>query len=89
MDLWLWIEPVLAKFAFPFLGTVGSAGQRRRKACAGMAAQAEVRFARTVDPALTRWAKLFRAYGAECAVVGVREENLQTQPKTQRKSYRG
>jgi hypothetical protein len=28
---------------------------------------------------LTRWAKLYRAYGAECAVVGVREENLQTE----------
>jgi len=58
MDCWLWIEPVPTKFCSSILGTVESVEAKvlstfcavapRTKACAGKAAQAEVRFAQTV-----------------------------------------
>jgi hypothetical protein len=58
MDSWVWVEPVPTEFCSSILGTVESLEAKvlstfcavapRMKACAGKAAQAEVRFAQTV-----------------------------------------
>ena len=98
MDFGVWIEPVATKFCSSILGTVESveatvlstfcAVAPRMKACAGKAAQAEVRFAQTVTQRFRAGLNCVAPTALSAGQFGARE-NLETKAETQRKPSQG
>ena len=85
MDFGVWIEPVATKFCSSILGTVESveatvlstfcAVAPRMKACAGKAAQAEVRFAQTVTQRFRAGLNCVASTALSAGQVGARVES--------------